>query len=99
LFSPVCGKHISILKDSFTDEEEEFTPDTSFSFKFSSEITIPILTSAVNPFISTGQSKSSTAELKSQPRIKADKAMKHPFAATDGDIAMFKRVILKTYNE
>ncbi|PQE06304.1 hypothetical protein CJF30_00005231 [Rutstroemia sp. NJR-2017a BBW] len=47
------------------------------------------------------KSKSSTATsaLKSQSRIKAGKSMKHPFTETNGDIAMFKRVILQNYDE
>ncbi|PQE16206.1 hypothetical protein CJF31_00011109 [Rutstroemia sp. NJR-2017a BVV2] len=87
-----CGKHISILKDAFTDEEE-FIPDASFSFDFSSEIKI------LNPFTSTEQSKSSAAMLKSESHIKAGKALMHPFTATERDIAMFKRVVWQNYNE
>jgi hypothetical protein len=80
-------------------DEEEFTPDTSFSFDFSSEIKMPILTGALDPFTSTKRSKSKSAMLKSQSRIKAHKALKHPFTATDRDVAMFKRVIWQNNHE
>lgn len=89
---PVCGKHLLTLKDTVTDDDE-FTAKASFSFDFGSEIQIPILTSPFDSPTSTKESKSPLAPVKSQPRIKAGKAIKHSLAASDNDIAAFKRVV------
>jgi hypothetical protein len=80
------------LKDTVTDDDE-FTAKASFSFDFGSEIQIPILTSPFDSPTTTKESKSPLAPVKSQPRIKAGKAMNHSLAASDNDIAAFKRVV------
>ncbi|PQE31543.1 Ankyrin repeat-containing protein [Rutstroemia sp. NJR-2017a WRK4] len=94
--SRVCGKHISILKDVLMDDEE-FTPDTSFSFDFFSQVKIPVFTSPFDSgsIKSTERSKSPTATFKSG----VGKVMRNPLAGTDKEIAMFKRVVWQNIDE
>jgi hypothetical protein len=84
-FSPICGKHLSILRDSPIDSEN-YGVETTFSFDFRTDIHIPNLKDAVRPEPQPNVvlSASSTP---SRPGT--------PINIVDKDIAAYKRVIWK----